>query len=206
MMTACPQCDRLVDAEKPRCLYCGAILAQRGNPRSAPPPVSAPAEPNPDCRFHSSPAPCRGRPNVLSVDLCDLPPALRNRIDDTNGGATPRDPVQTPCKMHKRDLSPASILKMLTQIKESFDNDRLDYDEYRSLAVDALLQHIAGLNVRDRMNFVFQELKESDLASLIDEPIFNALSAKVLAAATKTANESAEPHKKKRKLFRLFRR
>lgn len=195
MMTACPQCDRLVDAEKPRCLYCGAALAPAGQPVAS---VDAPPG-------RSSSA---GEDRKAgTVNLHDLSPELRRRVEDAlrsgTGSGLPAVPVEE--KPAREDPIP-TMLTAIGRIKESFDADRIDYDEYRTMVVDILMPFIETLSLRDRMNFVFQELQQSELHPYLDEDIFKSLSARVLSAATKIDDEPAAGKSKKRKRFRLFRR
>lgn len=194
MMTPCPQCNRLVDSAKPRCLYCGApirIVAQ--------PPSAAPAN---QADILSS----DGR-DTGSVNLHDLPAELRGRVMETlRNRKTGSAAVEAVEKIQKCKHSPDDILAAIRQLNDSFAADRLDYDEYRALVVDTLMQYVETLPEKDRMSFVFQELEKSDFAAFIDESIFKTLSARVLAAAIQTLNNSDLTGKIKRKRFRLFRR
>jgi len=208
MMTACPQCDRLVDGAKPRCLYCGALLPSAAEPPPAGRPDSDPAgspscaQTSPSTRIPSD------EPETVSVNLQDLPPDLRSRVlEALRSRKTAAAAVEAPNPAPQPAQSLDAVLAAIRQLKNGFDADRLDYDEYRSLVVDTLMQYVETLPARDRMNFVFQELPQTDCAAFVDEAVFKALSGRVLAAATQQfRQESAAPGKKKRKRFRLFRR
>jgi hypothetical protein len=191
MMTACPQCDRLVDGAKLRCLYCGAALTPAGQLQPAAGSGAGVAED-------------RG---AGTVNLNDLPPELRQQVEDAlrtaNTGTLSEPPA--PETSH-RETTIAQVLTAVCKLKESFDADRIDYDEYRTLTIDTLMQYVETLEVRNRMNFVFQEIQQSELQPYIDEPIFKALSARVLSAVTAVKAEPAAEKPKKKKRFHLFRR
>lgn len=191
MMTACPQCDRLVDGAKPRCLYCGAALTPAGQLQPAA---------GSGTRIDED----RG---TGTVNVNDLPPELRKQVEDAirsgNTGTLSEPPVR---ETSLRESTIALVLTAIRKLKESFETDRIDYDEYRTLTIDTLMQYVETLEVRNRMNFVFQEIQQSELQPYIDEPIFKALSARVLSAVTAAADEPAAENPKKKKRFHLFRR
>ena len=191
MMTACPQCDRLVDGAKPRCLYCGAALAPAGQLQ-------------PDAGSGAGVDEDRG---TGTVNLHDLPPELRQQVEDAirrgNGKTLPEPSSQ---EISPRENLFTSVLTAIRKLKESFDADRIDYDEYRALTIDTLMQYVETLEVRNRMNFVFQEIPQSELQPYIDEPIFKALSARVLSAVTAIEDGPTAEKSKKKKRFRLLRR
>ncbi|HHP7234778.1 MAG TPA: hypothetical protein ACFCUC_09120 [Desulfobacterales bacterium] len=191
MMTACPQCDRLVDGAKPRCLYCGAALTPAGQLQPA---AGSGTGVDEDL-------------GAGTVNLNDLPPELRQQVEDAirigNTGILPEPSArETPLP----ESTIASVLTAICKLKESFDADRIDYDEYRTLTIDTLMQYVETLEVHNRMNFVFREIQQSELQSYIDEPIFKALSARVLSAVTAVTDEPTAEKPKKKKRFRLFRR
>jgi len=207
MMTSCPQCNRLVDRDKPRCLYCGAPLQTPGEP---PPgrPDSDSSETLPSARTNPSTRNPSEERETGSVNLQDLPPDLRSRVLEVlRNRRTDAAAAETPETAPQPAQSLDAMLAAIRQLKNGFEADRLDYDEYRRLVVDTMMQYVETLPARDRINFAVQELPQSDCAAFVDESVFKALSGRVLAAATRQfEKESAAPGKKKRKRFRLFRR
>lgn len=191
MMTACPQCDRLVDGAKLRCLYCGAALTPAGQLQPAAGSGTGVDED-------------RG---TGTVNLNDLPPELRQQVEDairSGNSGTLSQPSARETSLPESTI--ASVLTAICKFKENFDADRIDYDEYRALTIDTLMQYVETLEVRNRMNFVFQEIQQSELQPYVDEPIFKALSARVLSAVTAIKDGPSAEKPKKKKRFRLFRR
>ena len=67
-------------------------------------------------------------------------------------------------------------------------------------------QYLETLEVRNRMNFVFQEIPQSELQHYIEHPQIKALSARVLSAVTAIEDGPTAEKSKKKKRFRLLRR
>jgi hypothetical protein len=169
-------------AGKKRCVYCGAAAQMAAG--SEMPPV-------PDAQHQPSPQ----NDDSVYVRLDDLPEELRRRVEQALHSKKPEvavtveETVSTGPEMAPPDR-PAiadgieSVSKTLESMRQSFDADRIDYDEYREMVLRTLKQFLEGMEPKTALGFVLNELKTSTLDRYIDEAIYNTLCAGMLTAAT----------------------
>ena len=169
----CPNCERPLPAGKARCLYCGAAATSVE--------TVTPSDSNADDPL----IPTDGSPSHVRLD--DLPEELRQQVVQALHSAktTPAAEEAAPAdttrgtagadRMHR-------VSKALDSIQQRFNEDRIDYDEYRELVLHNLKRFLEGLDPKAALGFVLNDLKSSDLGRFIDDAIYKSLCSAQLSA------------------------
>jgi hypothetical protein len=174
----CPDCGRPLPAGKARCLYCGAAANSAGPETASSPRSAGPGSPTDQ--------------SETQVRLDDLPEDLRRQVlhalhsQKTDAAAEENAPRPPEAPMNglpaEADEMPG-VLKALESIRQSFQDDRIDYDEYRELVLQNLYRFLDGLDPKAALGFVLNDLKHSDLGRFVDDAIYKSLCRAQLSAA-----------------------
>jgi hypothetical protein len=169
----CPNCERPLPAGKARCLYCGAEATSAE--------TVTPSDSNADDPL----TPPDGSPSHVRLD--DLPEELRQQVVQALHSAKTQPAVEEAApadttrgtagadRMHR-------VTKALESIQQRFNDDRIDYDEYRELVLHHLKRFLEGLDPKAALGFVLNDLKSSDLGRFIDDAIYKSLCSAQLSA------------------------
>jgi hypothetical protein len=181
-MMQCPQCERRLPQGKDRCMYCGSVVSTA---------TDAALPSGTDChrpRTPENPVAENGAFGTaldISLRACldKLPSVFRADVEAAlRAGPTPPTDLPAVGTAALGDSIDTARLT-LACLKQGFDTDRIDYDEYRELVLQALRQFVENLDKKTGLDFVLKGLKSSPLAPYLDDAIYKSLCGQVLAAA-----------------------
>jgi hypothetical protein len=138
------------------------------------------------------------------VRLDDLPEGLREQVIQAVQKTKPELAVEEPRSSEPEDPSAAEserlqgVSEILEGMRQSFDADRIDYDEYREMVLQHLKRFLEDLDPKAALGFVLNDLRASELGRFVDDSIYKSLCGKLLAAAVPPVE------KPRRRRFRIF--
>lgn len=168
----CPKCNRRIPAKKTNCMYCGASLDGAG--------------PNFDTRITADGSTIgivggkqiRIEPNDLSeVDrqatLDALQKGENHTVIDSKAQILQDPPARQEAEPPSRSFE--EVLTLLSKIKSAYDEGQMDYGIYKRFVTDSIMDYTSAMDENIKINFIVNEIKNSDLNEYIDDDLHKEL-------------------------------
>ena len=177
----CLKCGRKFSDKKKICIYCGASLDGQASPQ-------ANYLVTKDSNIFIS------EEQNNSVKLQNLPKHVRYKVEDDfrngNDGAIVKE-ERTIVQPHLENtneqrgaISLEKILTLLSKMKDSFNSGHLENSVYERMVLDIMKDFISTLDDDIKLNFVVNQIMDSELADYLNEEWLNNLRAFVISSLT----------------------
>jgi hypothetical protein len=127
------------------------------------------------------------------VNFNDLPENVRHKIEDAvrkgkNEVVVKKEtsvfqPHPTSAKQ-EHALSFEKILALLSEMKNSFNEGRIEYDDYERMASDIVKDYISALDDNIEIDFVISEIKNSEIYDYLDDKMIKDLKTFVISSVS----------------------
>ncbi len=174
----CPKCNRKIPAKKATCMYCGAS--------------SDGAAPNFDTRITADGSTIgivageqiRIEPNDLSeVDrqaICDaLQKGGNHTIIDSKTQILQDHPAREEADRPSKSFE--EVLILLGKMKSAYDEGQIEYPIYKRFVTDSIMDYTSALDENIKINFIINDIKNSDLNEYLDDDLHKELISAVIS-------------------------
>ncbi len=175
----CPKCNRRIPAKKPTCMYCGASMDG--------------AAPNFDTQITADGSTIgivggeqiRIDPNDLSeVDRQAILDAMRKgenyTVIDTKTQILQDHPAREEAERPSKSFE--EVLILIGKMKSAYDEGQIEYPIYKRFVTDSIMDYTSALDENIKINFIINEIKNSDLNEYLDDDLHKELISSVLAS------------------------
>ncbi len=175
----CPKCKRRIPAKKTNCMYCGASLNGAG--------------PNFDTRITADGSTIgivvgeqiRIEPNDLSeVDRQAILDAMQKGENHTVIDSKTHILQDPPAG--QEEVSPSGsfeeVLILLGKMKSAYDGGQIEYPIYKRFVTDSIMDYTSAMDENIKINFIINEIKNSELNEYLDDDLHKELISSVLAS------------------------
>ena len=174
----CPKCSRNSPDDKKACMYCGESLDDRTVPEDDPTVTD------------DNNIPVQSEDIWKDIDEPETP-ALPDTMELTHENIPHEDPeIETPHQdtmITNDSLDDDILIETLTELpldralnllkgfKESFDRSQIKTAEYQKLVMEVIKDYISPMDDKTKINFVANDIKESELYKYLNDEIYKSL-------------------------------